>query len=261
MRAIRILLIMIVGIIAVACGGGVASDSDSGSGGSDTELSSQEQAELVAAALSADQGGVADDITIATQAAAGTPQQPVQRPNATYDYSVSVNVDFYDAQGNLQEGYDAETTDRIDYESLIQGQISDGEGYFTELSIDNRSNFTVDDILSRTVWINGTHTNNSSYSRTQPITQTDIHFELDCELIVTDITVELDAADTFPESGTIEGTVFGLYERSGPFGRHTHQFSFHFIATYVGDNTAEVELDDGTIFIIQLAGGTVQFIE
>ncbi len=257
MRVFQWMMIVAFGFVALACGGG----GTSGSGDGTTELSSEEQAEIVSAALSADQGGVADDIAIVAEAATGEPQDPVQSPNAVYNYSISVNIDFYDAEDNLQPGYDAETTDRIDYESLIQGEITEGEGYFTDLSIDNRSNFTVDEILSRTAWINGTHTNNSSYSRVTFVTEAEVHFELDCEFIVTDVTVDLDAADTFPESGTIEGTLFGSYERSGPFGRYTSTFSFHFIATYVGDNTAEVELDDGTIFIVQLASGSVQFIE
>lgn len=256
MKAISMMLIL--SLFAMACGGG---STGSDSGGDIADLSSQEQAELVAAALSEDQGGVADDIAIVTEAAEGTPQPQTQSPNAVYNYSVSVTIDFYDAMDNLQDNYDSETTDRIDYSSQILGEITEGEGYFTDLSIDNRSDFTVDDILSRTVWINGTHTNNSSYSRITYVTEAEVHFELDCEVIVTDVTVDLDAADTFPESGTIEGTLSGSYERNGPFGRYTSTFSFHFIATYIGDNTAEVELDDGTVFIIQLASGSVQFVE
>ncbi len=79
--------------------------------------------------------------------------------------------------------------------------------------------------------------------------------------MLTDITVDLDAADAFPESGTIEGTVTGSYERVAPTGTQTHQFTFHFMATYLGDNTAEVELADGTIFIVQLANGAVENLE
>lgn len=257
MKPIKLMLILMFGLMVMSCGGGANTESSDNT----ADLSSQEQAQLVAAALSNQQGGVEDDIAIVTLAATDGQQQPLQTPNASYGYTVSVNIDFYDAQDNLQQIYDPVTTDRIDYQSLIQGRVTNGIGFFNELSIDNRSDFTVDDILSRMVWINGTHTNQSSYSRTQFLTQAEVHFQLDCELLLTDILVDLDAADTFPESGTIEGTITGSYERVTPFWRHTSQFNFHFIATYLGDNTAEVELGTGTTFIVQLDSGTVQNLE
>lgn len=261
MRAIQWMMILVFGFMVIACGGAGSDGSDGfeGSGGSTSNLSTEEQAELVAATMSADQGGVAEDINIATQAATNGPQQQFQSASATHNFSATVNIDFYDINDFLQTGYDPITTDRVDYESRIQGAISNGQGYFTELSIDNRADFTVDEILSRIVWIDGLHTNKSSYTRTIFITGAEVQFELDCELIVSGVTVDLDAADRFPESGTIEGTINGSHRRSGPFGQHTHQFNFYFIATYLGNNTAEVELANGTVFIVQLGNGSVQF--
>jgi hypothetical protein len=256
MKPMRIMLVLMFGLMMTACGGGNTTEPDQNT----ADLSTQEQAELVASALSAQQGGVEDDISTATQAAAGASAQRLQM-QASLGYSISVNVDFYDEFDNLQDVYDPETTDRIDYQSLIQGQITNGTGFFRELSIDNRSDFSVRQILTGIAWINGTHTNHSSYDRTQVLTQADVHYQLDCELILTDVTVDLDAADTFPESGTIEGTVAGSYERVAPTWRQTSQFNFHFIATYLGDNTAEVELGDGTIFTVHLESGTVENLE
>ncbi len=261
MRAIQWMMIIVFSFIAIACGGSGGGSSGSGTEASVAALDSEEQAELVAAALSAEQGGISEDIDIATQAATNGSQQQVQSAKATYNYSVSLTIDFYDAMDFLQDSYDPDTTDRIDYESRIQGDITNGVGYFTDFSIDNRADFTVDEILSRTVWIDGIHTNNSSYTRTTFFTGEEVQFDLDCAVIVSDVTVDLDAADRFPESGTIEGTINGTHTRRGPFGERTHQFNFHFIATYLGDNTAEVELADGTVFIVQLVSGSVQFTE
>jgi len=258
MKPIKIVLIlMMFGLVLTACGGGATTEPNQITG----DLSSQEQAEVVATALSAQQGGVEDDIATATQAATGALQQQAQVRNASLGYSISVNIDFYDDQDNLQPAYDPGTTDRIDYQSLIQGRITNGTGFFTELSIDNQSDFTVRDILSGIAWINGTHTNYSSYSRIQPLIHADVHFQLDSELILTDVAVDLNASDTFPESGTIEGTVAGSYERVAPNWRQSSQFNFHFIATYLGDNTAEVELGDGTIFTVRLDTGAVYNLE
>ena len=259
MKPMKSIMILIFGLMLMACGGGSGSDTEPGQ--TTADLSSQEQAELVATALSAQQGGVEDDIARVSQAATGTLPQHAQMRDASFGFTVSVNIDFYDAQDNLQQAYDPQTTDRIDYQSLIQGQITNDTGFFRELSIDNQSDFTVRDILSGLVWINGSHTNHSSYRRIQPITQADVHFQLDSELILTDVTVDLQASDTFPESGTIEGTLSGSCERVAPNWQQTTQFNFHFVATYLGDNTAEVELDDGTIFTVHLDNGTVQDLQ
>lgn len=257
MKTIRWIGMILIGMMLMACN----NEGPSSGGDNPADLSTQEQAELVAAALSSDQGGIGENLSIAVGAADGEAQQQLQSPSATYGLNISVNIDFYDAEDNLQEAYDQETTDRIDYEGLIQGEITNGVGFFTELSIDNQTDFTVDDILTRTAWINGIHTNRSSYSRIELFSQAEIHFELDCSLTATDVTVDLDAGDCFPESGTIEGSISGSYERIDRFGHFTSEFSFSFIATYLGDNTAEIELGDGTVFIVQLVTGSVQNIE
>lgn len=258
MKPVNIICILFFGLVLVACGGSGA-ETETNPGVAD--LSAEEQVELVAAAISNDEGGIGGDIAIVSQAAEGPTQQGLSAPQASYGYSVTINVDYYDVNDELQDGYDALTTDRIDYDSQILGEITDGDGYFDELSIDNRSDFTMDEILSRVVWINGIHTNQSSYTRTNPITTASIAFELDCALTVTDVTVDLDAADDFPESGTIEGRLSGAYERTGPFGNYSRSVSFHFIATYIGDNTAEIELDDGTVYIVRLDDGSIEPVE
>ena len=81
------------------------------------------------------------------------------------------------------------------------------------------------------------------------------------KFLLTDVTVDLDASDTFPESVAIEGTITGSYERVAPAWQKTSQFNFHFIATFLGDNTAEVELSDGTVFTVQLDSKLVQNLE
>jgi len=256
MKPIKIMMLLGFALVLAACGGGTSTDSVQNA----SDLSSQEQAQLVASALSAPQGGVEDDIATASDAAVGGLQQSQAR-NASFGYAVSVSIDFYDDQDNLQQAYDPDTTDRIDYQSLIQGQISSGTGFFYELSIDNQSDFTVRQILSGIAWINGVHTNHSAYRRFQPLTQADVHFQLDSELILTDVTVDLEASDTFPESGTVEGSLTGSYERVAPAWRQSSSFNFHFIATYLGDNTAEVELGSGTTFTVRLDTGAVQNLE
>ena len=228
------------------------------------ELSTREQAEIVAAALASDKGGVGEDITTIANVPAEAARQSVvhelQRA-AQASLTISVTMDFYDDQGNLQEAFSPSTTDRIDYRSLIQGDLSSANGFFQQLNIDNRSDFMATELLSGIITIDGTHSNHSSYSRTNPLTSAEVQFSLDCNLMITGLTVNLHDVDTFPESGTIEGSIAGTYERDDPFWHVSKRLNFSFVAIYQGDNTAQIELSDGTIFTIRLDSGQVLDLE
>jgi hypothetical protein len=223
-----------------------------------TELERQDEVQLIASALSSGSGGIGDDLGAVSQAANGQVEKRAKLQNLNASLNISVEVDFYDEQDNLQSGYDPDTTDRIDYESLISGEIRDSDGYFRDLTVDNRSDFSVTDILSRIATIDGTHTNFSSYTRTQRFPPAEVNFEMDSELVLTAVTVDLDAGDDFPESGTLEGTFSGLLEKIGVGWSDIKEFDFHFICTYTGDNTAEILLDDGTVWTIHLDTGELE---
>jgi hypothetical protein len=255
MKRLSILIVLMITALLVF---GCTSESSDESSTESVKLDQQDQVQLVANALTSGSGGIGDDLDTVTQAADGNVERRAALKNLSASLNMSVEIDFYDAEDNLQTGYDPDTTDRIDYESLISGEISNSDGYFRELSVDNRSDFSVTDILSRTATVNGTHTNYSSYIRNQSLPPAEVTFEMDGELILTDVTVDLDATDSFPESGTLEGTFSGLLEKIGVGWSDIKQFDFHFVCTYIGDNTAEVELDDGTIWTIHLDTGNVE---
>ncbi len=259
MKRVRFFTVLLLCGFLMACGDGGSNETIGDGGASD--LSSQEQTELIAAALSADKGGIEEDIEIVTRAANGDVAQQARMEKSELSFSVSVTADFYDEQDNRQDRYDAETTDRIDYQSIIQGRIENGTGFFNTLEIDNQSDFIVDEILSRLAVIDGMHTNHSSYSRSQVFGNVEVEFEVDSQLILTGVMVDLDDYDTYPEAGTVEGHLEGSYQRTDSFWQQSRQFSFHFIATYLGDNTARVELSDGTVFIVRLDTGAVEDIE
>jgi hypothetical protein len=255
MKRLSILIVLMITALLVF---GCTSESSDESSTESVKLDQQDQVQLVANALTSGSGGIGDDLDTVTQAADGNVERRAALKNLSASLNMSVEIDFYDAEDNMQAGYDPDTTDRIDYESLISGEISNSDGYFRELSVDNRSDFSVTDILSRTATVNGTHTNYSSYIRNQSLPPAEVTFEMDGELILTDVTVDLDATDSFPESGTLEGTFSGLLEKIGVGWSDIKQFDFHFVCTYIGDNTAEVELDDGTIWTIHLDTGNVE---
>ncbi len=256
MKRLSILLILVfITAFVFGCNG---EESSNGSNPESTELGQQDQVQLIASALSSGSGGIGDDLDSVSQAANGQVEKRANLKNLTASLNIAVELDFYDAQDNLQAGYDPDTTDRIDYESLISGEIRDSDGYFRDLTVDNRSDFSVTNILSRIAMIDGTHTNFSSYARTQQFPPAEVTFEMDSELVLTAVTVDLDASDNFPESGTLEGTFSGLLEKIGVGWSKIKEFDFHFICTYVGDNTAEILLDDGTIWTIHLDTGEVE---
>lgn len=255
MKRLSILIVlMITAVLTFGC----TSESSDESNTESVQVDQQDQVQLVAKALTSGSGGIGDDLDTVTQAADGNVERRAALKNLSASLNMSVEIDFYDAEDKLQTGYDPDTTDRIDYESLISGEISNSDGYFRELSVDNRSDFSVTDILSRTATVNGTHTNYSSYIRNQSLPPAEVTFEMDGELILTDVTVDLDAHDSFPESGTLEGTLSGLIEKIGVGWSDIKQFDFHFVCTYIGDNTAEVVLGDGSTWTIHLDTGDVE---
>jgi hypothetical protein len=256
MKRLSILIILVFSVAFVfGCKGDESSNDPNPES---TELERQDEVQLIASALSSGSGGIGDDLGAVSQAANGQVEKRAKLQNLNASLNISVEVDFYDEQDNLQSGYDPDTTDRIDYESLISGEIRDSDGYFRDLSVDNRSDFSVTNILSRIATIDGTHTNFSSYTRTQQFPPAEVNFEMDSELVLTAVTVDLDASDDFPESGTLEGTFSGLHEKIGVGWSDIKEFDFHFICTYIGDNTAEILLDDGTVWTIHLDTGEVE---
>lgn len=256
MKQLYILLLLIfITAFVFACNGDENSDDPNPES---TEIERQDQVQLIASALSSGSGGIGDDLGAVSNAADGQVEKGANLKNLTPSLDISVEVDFYDAQDDLQSSYDPDTTDRIDYESLISGEIHDSNGYFRDLTIDNRSDFSVTNILSRIAMIDGTHTNFSSYTRTQHLPAAEVNFEMDSELVLTAVTVDLDAGDDLPESGTVEGTSSGLLEKIGDSWSDIKKFNFHFICTYTGGNTAEILLDDGTVWTIHLDTGDVE---
>ena len=255
MKRLSILFILI--FIAALTFGCNSDESTNESNPGSVNLERQDQVQLIASALTSGSGGIGDDLDSVSQAANGDVERRDNLQNMSASLNISVELDFYDAEDNLQSGYDPDTTDRIDYESLISGEIRDSGGYFKDLTVDNRSDFSVTNILSRIAMVDGTHTNFSSYTRNQQLPPAEVKFEMDSELVLTAVTVDLDASDNFPESGTLEGTFSGLLEKIGVGWSEVKEFDFHFICTYVGDNTAEILLDDGTIWTIHLDTGEV----
>ncbi len=262
MKKLTTLIAVISCCALLACGTG--GTTDGGSLDTSDELTTREQAEIVASALSSDQGGLGEDIEIIADIPNQATRQSVGSElerDANAFLTVSASLYFYDSEGNLQEEYDAATTDRIDYESSIEGDFTSAILFFQELEIDNSSDLMVNDLLSDIITIDGSHSNRSSYRRINPILLSEVTFDLDCNLLIAGLTVDLTAIDTFPESGTIEGSISGTYERDMPFSHVTKRLHFDFIAVYQGDNTAEVELSNGTIFRIHLVTGEVMDLD
>jgi hypothetical protein len=254
----RLSLMLILVFISAGFFGCNAEQSSDETNAQSVELQQQDQVQLIASALSSGSGGVGDDLGEVSQAANGQVEKRAGVERLTASLNISVEVDFYDEQDNMQPGCDPDTTDRIDYESLISGEIKDSYGYFRDLTVDNRSDFSVTNILSRIAMIDGTHTNFSSYTRNQLLPPAEVTFEMDSESVLTAVTVDLDAGDDFPESGTLEGTYSGLLKKIGVGWSEVSEFDFHFVCTYTGDNTAEIVLDDGTTWTIHLDTGDVE---
>jgi hypothetical protein len=246
------LCVLLAGWIMIGCGGGGSSESQE----STAEMSSQEQAEIVAAALTADQGGVGKDVEQIAD-----PAETQSQASVDLDLTVSVELVCYDAESQPLEECDHDTTDAIEYHSAIQGQFTSNVLYFQDFVIDNHSDFTAAELLSGMALIQGTHSNHSSYARSSSFNNVEVLFNLDSELVVKDLVIDREAWDRFPEAGTVEGNMSGSYQRSSSFSNTAVEFDFGFIATYMGDNTAEIELSNGAVFSVHLGTCKVTEVE
>ena len=260
MKRLSTMMAVLACTALMACGSGGTSgdvsldDSD--------ELTTREQAEIVVAALTSEQGGLGEDLEIIVDVPReavrlGPESEPGRDAHASL--SVSASLTFYDGEGNLQEDYSPTTTDRIDYESSIEGEFTSDLLFFHDFDIDNGSSLIVDGLLTDIITIDGSHLNRSSYRRVNPLTLTEVTLDLDCTLLVTGLTVDLTEINAFPESGTIEGAVEVTYERDSLIGELTKRIRFDFVADYRDDNRVEVELSDGTLFTLHLDTDAVAF--
>lgn len=253
MESLKTLIaVLVISLALFGCGDTQDSGQDSSSEASDNTLSSDEKAHIVAAALTSDTGGIGKDFENTV-----TPATTTTDRAGNLSLNVSAELFFYDDQDQSQSSYDRETTDRIDYEALIQGHLSKNHGFFQELDINNKADFMATQLLSGTAIIDGGHSNHSSYRRTRWVTGTDVEYSLDCDLSVVGIAIDLDAWDRIPEAGTVEGTVSGFSRKTNDIATLTKELYFHFIAVYIGDNSAEIEIDDDSFFTIDLVSGEV----
>lgn len=240
--------------MVMACGDNGSSQSDE----STDKLSSSEKAELVAAALTSKEGGIGQDFENITQ-----PDSQEKKGLIGGDLNVDFTMEFYDKEGAVQDGYSTATTNSILYNSQIHGKLSVTGCYFQEMILDNQSHFTVDDMIEGEgmAIIDGTHHLHSSYTRNSSLTGTEVSFSLDCDLTVTGVTVKMNEIDIIPDTGTVEGSIAGSYVRNGVLADIAHQVSFGFNVTYMGNNTAEIELDGDVTFSLNLESGVVVEIE
>ncbi|MDA8140521.1 MAG: hypothetical protein M0036_17895 [Desulfobacteraceae bacterium] len=245
-----ILFVLLCCSVMVACGGG--DDSASQSDQSTADLSSTEQAQLVAATLSTDQGGVGKDIaTVAKPASLQT------QASGQASLTVSAKIEYSDADGHYQDNYDAATTDHIKYKSQITGKLTTNACYFQDLSIDNGSEFIVDGLTTGSAVINGAHHNHSHYVRKATFNSNQVSFDLACDLSLSGVIVDMNTTDCIPEEGTIEGSIAGSYVRNGAHANISKQINFQFTVTYMGDNTAEIQVSGNAVFSVNLNTGAV----
>lgn len=248
-----ILALLICGLV-MACGGG---GDDATSEQSTNDLSDREQAELVAAVLVSEQGGMGKDFeNISLSASQEEGRFIVQR-----DLDLSAEMEFYDAQDARQGHFDPDTTDRIQYTSGIKGTFERNACYFQAFDLDNQSSFIVDEILSGMAFIDGTHHLHSSYTRKSSLTGIEVRFNLNCDVTVTGVTVEMNTIDVIPDTGTVNGSIAGSYERDGIHTDINHQFSFEFNVTYMGDNKADIDINGDVAFSLNLDTGRLIKIE
>ncbi len=221
------------------------------------QLSSEEQAQIVASQVAESNGGVMLDIHNVASTSEGNPPS-LAKPagldttltlgNLTYQISLS----FYTKNGQELPAYVQSQTDSILYSGKLVGEMSGGLG---SLKLNSATTLGAGAILSKNVRINGTSTGGSDFNFSSAAVKTSIQAGRDFK--VTNVIVPLQGGSYIPTAGTLEGTISGTYSHLGVRKQDEGDFEISFSLTFNGDETVTVTLGNGTTFTLNLKTGSI----
>ncbi len=228
----------------------------------DTELSDNEQMTIIAAEVASDNGGIMADVEMMTSLATGSTSAAARQTgmqiagvDTTFTngwISYTLNLWFYNQEGNELPWYIDGRTDKIVYQGKLSGSNKSARD-FLNITLNSSSNLTAEDILSGMMKLNGAGNNNSTYEIKSAVRSLSVAAA--SSFSIKDVVVDLSQSQQFPTSGTMTGTIAGKYTASGPNASDEQDYSFTFTITFSGGNTVKVTLPSGNSFTLDLATG------
>lgn len=224
------------------------------------DLTDNQQAEVVAARLSAEKGGLMAELQ--TMGAACDSQfYSFFKLDTTFSYqwvNYHINLSFFLENGTEIPIYVPGVTDSISGTAHLSGDTtytsqSDSNDTW-EIHLNRHTNMEVAQILSDTIRVNGNGTDSTSQvlhheGRTITI-QADSHFDAE------NIRIPLSDPNYIPISGTISGVVAGTITTDDV----TKNINIPYLVVFDGNATVTVTLtDSGKTFTLNLLTGEIQW--
>lgn len=223
-----------------------------------TNLTEEEQMEIIASEIAADNGGVMADIQSAGEAANGGYGM---EKAAAFDTSFSndwinysLELTFYNENGREQALYIKNKTDKIVYKSQLSGHYDSKAGR-QSISLNRSTTLEVAGIIDSVLTFNGSSTNTSDYEYTG--LQTNLNVNSESTIDVENLVINLTDLAYLPTSGKIEATLTGNYTKDGVASDKTVDYSFNFKIEFNGSSQVKVTLNSGTTFTLDLQTGEI----
>lgn len=251
----QLILVLSLLLIIFGCEKNATTPADT----SEIQLTDNEQMDIVAAEIAADNGGIIADVAMAT-AIARSGYSGLAKP-ASFDttftrgwITYSLSLSFYNAQGIEQIFYIPAVTDKIVYNGSLTGQYS-SENPKQEISLNKSASFVITGITTDVITINGTATNNSSYEFSG--TRVELTAQVQSSYVITDLKINKNSNSYLPQSGKIECTFQGTYTKQGVIQAKDVEYSFKITIEFTGGSQVKVTLPGGNQFTLDVVTGKV----
>lgn len=251
----KLIFLMSILLLINGCGKKATGPGDN----AEIQLTDEEQMDIVAAEVAADNGGVMAELSMATSIAKGG-YGSLAKPSS-YDTTFtkgwimySVSLSFYNAQGIEQSFYVPNITDKIIYNGTLTGQYST-ENPSQEINLNKSASFVVTGIRSGIFTVNGTATNNSSYKFSGR--RTDLETAVQSSYIVTNVVIDKNSNSYIPQSGKIECTFHGTYTKEGVIQAKDVEYNFSITIEFTGGTQVKVTLPSGSQFTLDIVTGEI----
>ncbi len=253
-----VLTFLFSAVIFLGCSKDNMTDPGDQDNNEDLALTQQQEMEIVASQVAASSGGVMMDISTAGEASDGD-LYSMAKLDTTIQYqwiTYQASLSFFNDNGQEMPMFISGITDSITASSALSGDTTYAAvlilGATWNLNLNRSAQLQVGNILSNTIVINGSSSDQSHYAYNGKLSSIDV--QLDCQLSIQNVVVPLDSPYYIPTSGTIKGELAGTIQRPSA----SKEVSIPYTVTFNGDETVTITLDNrGISFSVNLLTGQI----
>lgn len=251
----KLIFLMSILLLFYGCG----KDATGPDENAEIQLTDEEQIDIVAAEIAADNGGVMAELSLATTIAKGG-YGSLGKPSS-YDttftrgwITYSLSLSFFTAQGIEQNFYIPNFTDKIVYSGTLTGYRST-DNPDQEINLNKSASLVMTGITSGILTINGTATNNSSYKFSGR--KIELEAKVQSSYVVTNVVIDKNSNSYIPQSGKIECIFHGTYTKEGVIQAKDVEYNFTITIEFTGGTQVKVTLPSGNQFTLDIVTGEI----